>query len=368
MRGERETWGKRNSTGVVIASSLSLNNISFSDGETRILDDVSLKVSPGKILCLLGPSGSGKTSLLRIAAGLVRQTSGNVDINDRTVADQNTFVPPEERGIGLVFQDYALFPHLTILENVEFGLTALNRKEKRNQAMQMLSRVGMSDRAEHYPHLLSGGEQQRVALARALAPRPGILLMDEPFSGLDARMRDTVREQSIELLRETRSTVVIVTHDPEEALRLADHIAIIRDGKLVQEGTGHDLYHHPNSLFVAGFFAEVNVISAQVEAGIVKTPFGDFEVADHANIRNGQTNVAIRHCDLVVTPQNGGNTGLDGRILVRKFVGNAELLEIRVTGLEWPISARIEGGVLDPGIDLANVSIKPGSIMVFTDG
>lgn len=240
-----DRWSKRTSAGVVIASSMSFESIYYSVAGKTILEDVTLDVDPGSVLCLLGPSGSGKTSLLRIAAGLARQNRGCVSIDGRIVDNGKVFVPPENRGVGLVFQDYALFPHLTILQNVEFGLTALSKSEAREQAMLVLSRVGLEDRANQYPHILSGGEQQRVALARALAPRPGILLMDEPFSGLDSRLRETVREQSLELLRETRSTAIIVTHDAEEALRVGDQIALIRDGKLIQEGTGHNLYYHP---------------------------------------------------------------------------------------------------------------------------
>ncbi|MEM8652671.1 MAG: ABC transporter ATP-binding protein [Pseudomonadota bacterium] len=221
-----DRWSKRTSAGVVIASSMSFESIYYSVAGKTILEDVTLDVDPGSVLCLLGPSGSGKTSLLRIAAGLARQNRGCVSIDGRIVDNGKVFVPPENRGVGLVFQDYALFPHLTILQNVEFGLTALSKSEAREQAMLVLSRVGLEDRANQYPHILSGGEQQRVALARALAPRPGILLMDEPFSGLDSRLRETVREQSLELLRETRSTAIIVTHDAEEALRVGDQLSI----------------------------------------------------------------------------------------------------------------------------------------------
>ncbi|KAG1700604.1 putative 2-aminoethylphosphonate import ATP-binding protein PhnT [Nymphon striatum] len=235
-----DQWGKRNSTGVVIASSMSFENIGHTIHDKVILEDISLTVEPGEVLCLLGPSGSGKTTLLRIAAGLIDGTTGAVKIDGRVVADDKTFVPPDKRGVGLVFQDYALFPHLTILQNVEFGLTALNRGDAKTQALRILSRVGLADRASQYPHVLSGGEQQRVALARALAPRPDCAT--------------SIREQTIELLRETRSTAIIVTHDAEEALRVGDHVALIDDGKLVQYGEAKDLYYRPKNLFAAGFF------------------------------------------------------------------------------------------------------------------
>ena len=194
------------------------------------------------MLCLLGPSGSGKTTLLRIAAGIEPQTAGRVLLNDREIAGPSVFLPPEKRSIGLVFQDFALFPHLTILDNVRFGLTALSREEARREAHIALSRVGLEHHAQSFPHVLSGGEQQRVALARALAPRPAVLLMDEPFSGLDSRLKDCVRAETLAILRESRATAIVVTHDAEEAMRIGDRIALLKSGRLVQAGRAEELY------------------------------------------------------------------------------------------------------------------------------
>ncbi|MET0941807.1 MAG: ABC transporter ATP-binding protein, partial [Mesorhizobium sp.] len=186
----------RVTAGVTFAARLSFDRINHAFGpRNQTLRDISLSAEPGEVLCLLGPSGSGKTTLLRIAAGIERQTTGRVLMNDEEIAGPSVFLPPEKRSIGLVFQDFALFPHLTLLDNVRFGLTALSRDEARREAMIALSRVGLEHYAGSYPHILSGGEQQRVALARALAPRPSVLLMDEPFSGLDSRLKDTVRAE-----------------------------------------------------------------------------------------------------------------------------------------------------------------------------
>ena len=220
------------------------------------------------MLCLLGPSGSGKTTLLRIAAGIEPQTLGRVLLNDREIAGPSVFLPPEQRSIGLVFQDFALFPHLTILDNVRFGLTALSREEARREAHIALSRVGLEHHANSFPHVLSGGEQQRVALARALAPRPAVLLMDEPFSGLDSRLKDTVRAETLAILRESRATAIVVTHDAEEAMRLGDRIALLKSGRLVQAGRAEELYLKPADLFVAGFFSELNVFESRVRGGV----------------------------------------------------------------------------------------------------
>ena len=355
-------WGKRNSTGVVIASSMSFENISYNTGGSDILKDISLNVEPGEVLCLLGPSGSGKTTLLRIAAGLIEEASGSIKIDGRTIADEKTFIPPDKRGVGLVFQDYALFPHLTILQNVEFGLTALSKNEAKTQAMRILSRVGLDDRASQYPHVLSGGEQQRVALARALAPRPGILLMDEPFSGLDSRLRDSIREQTIELLRETRSTAIIVTHDAEEALRVGDHVALIQDGKLVQYGEAKDLYYRPTNLFAAGFFSEINVIPSTSMNGVATTVFGDCPCD---NALSESCCAAIRLTDIDVKPYDKALKGVMGRVLVRRFIGTSELLEINIENLDEPISVRIKAGELPEDARHVSLNVDPNSMMVF---
>jgi len=361
-RSGHSQWGKRNSAGVAIASSMSFENISHEIDGKAILEDISLNVEPGEVLCLLGPSGSGKTSLLRIAAGLMQNTSGTVKIDSRVVSDRNIFVQPDKRGIGLVFQDYALFPHLTILQNVEFGLTALGRKEAHTQANRILSRVGLQDRASQYPDVLSGGEQQRVALARALAPRPGILLMDEPFSGLDSRLRDSIREQTIELLRETRSTAIIVTHDAEEALRVGDHVALIKDGKLVQYGEAKDLYYRPQDLFAAGFFSEINVIPASCVNGIAHTAFGSCECKAELN---NEACAAIRLTDITVKPYEKTDKGLIGRISVRRFIGTSELLEINAENVEEPILVRTKAGELPEGTSLITLNVEPDLMMIF---
>lgn len=359
-----EQWGKRNSAGVAIASGLTFEGIGHDIGGHAILDDVSFDVAPGRIACLLGPSGSGKTTLLRIAAGLVRATRGSVKIDGQVVADSSVFMPPERRGVGLVFQDYALFPHLTILQNVEFGLTALNRTDARKQAMNVLSRVGLEARADEYPHILSGGEQQRVALARALAPRPGILMMDEPFSGLDSRLRDTVREKSLELLHETRSTAIIVTHDPEEALRVGDQIALIREGRLVQQGSGHDLYYRPQSLFAARFFSELNVLPATVSGGQVETAFGRTP-ANTDNLPGKNAYAAIRLADIGVSKYQTGRSGKTGKIIARRFIGTSELIEASIEGLDIPLRLRIKAGSLAADVDLVTLTVNPARMMLF---
>ncbi len=355
-------WRSQPSVGVSIASGITFSNVSYQIGKHRILDDISLEVNPGQVLCLLGPSGSGKTSLLRVAAGLLEGNSGTIQIDNRVISGPGVFVPPEKRGVGLVFQDYALFPHMTLLQNVEFGLTALSGSEAREQAFRVLARVGLEERADQYPGVLSGGEQQRVALARALAPRPGILLMDEPFSGLDSRLRETIREQSLELLRETRSTAIIVTHDAEEALRVGDHIALIRDGKLVQQGSARDLYHNPVNLFAAGFFSEINVIPAEIRGGEVVTVFGSKKTQLS---QNGTVKVAIRCSDINVVSYDKGDRYIPGRIASRRFLGTSELLDINLQGLNQPVQVRVKSGEVHRDEKLVRIAFDPELMMIF---
>ena len=283
------------------AASLRFEDLCHSyDNGRQILHDISLEAEPGKVLCLLGPSGSGKSTLLRLAAGIERQTSGAIKVNEKDVASNHIFLPPEKRPIGLVFQDFALFPHLTILENVRFGLTQLSREEGNREASRALKRMGLEHYANAYPHLLSGGEQQRVALARALAPRPSILLMDEPFSGLDTRLRDAIRAETLSALRESGATAIIVTHDAEEAMRMGDRIALINKGRLEQVGPMDALYYRPANLFAAAFFSELNAIDGISKNGKVETALGIFDAPNH--LENGPVTVAIRLNGIDATP------------------------------------------------------------------
>jgi len=351
----------RVSAGVTFAARLSFEDVShsFDAGNGETLSGVTLTAQPGEVLCLLGPSGSGKTTLLRIAAGIEPQTSGRVLMNDREIAGPNVFLPPEKRSIGLVFQDFALFPHLTILENVRFGLTALPREDARKEAEIALHRVGLLHYADTYPHLLSGGEQQRVALARALAPRPAVLLMDEPFSGLDSRLKDAVRAETLAILRESRATAVVVTHDAEEAMRMGDRIALLKGGRLVQSGTAEELYNAPSSLFAAGFFSEINIFECEVAGGRVSTPLGDFPAAGLAD--GAPAEVAVRLGGISAT----AGEGIPGRIVSRRFLGDAELFEIRVPGADFPVRARMKcGSVPASGRDIT-ITIRESDVLVF---
>lgn len=253
---------------------LELKGITKCFGKLAVVNDLSLRLSAGEVMCLLGPSGCGKTTTLRIAAGVEEQTSGEVLLNGEVISDAREHMPPELRGIGLMFQDFALFPHLNVAQNVGFGIK--REKDRDTRVAELLAAVELSDFGSHYPHQLSGGEQQRVALARALAPRPKIMLMDEPFSGLDNRLRDGVRDTTMALLKAEGTAVLLVTHEPEEAMRMADHIVLMRDGKIVQSGAPYNIYNAPKDAAAAAFFSDVNLISGTVQGALTKTPFGQF--------------------------------------------------------------------------------------------
>lgn len=250
---------------------LKISGLSRAFQGREVVRDVSLEVAPGQVLCLLGPSGCGKSTTLRMIAGVERQDAGTVEIDGQNV----DALPPEGRNVGLIFQDFALFPHLTVLKNVAFGLRGA-RAEREARARALLERVGLAHLERMHPHELSGGEQQRVALARALAPRPGLMLMDEPFSGLDNRLRDGIRDETLEILKEEGAAVVLVTHEPEEAMRMADEIALMRDGRIVQRGAPYNVYNAPVDKAAAAFFSDINVITGTVRGALTETPFGQF--------------------------------------------------------------------------------------------
>lgn len=338
-------------TGVSFAASLEFRDIHHRYHGKETLHGINLTVEPGEVLCLLGPSGSGKTTLLRIAAGIETQSQGSLFLNGQEICSPKSSLPPEKRGIGLMFQDFALFPHMTLLDNTKFGLTALSSSHAKDQALLALKRVGLESYADAYPHLLSGGEQQRAALARAIAPRPAVLLMDEPFSGLDSRLKDAIRSDTLSILREARATSIVVTHDAEEAMQMADRIALLRDGKLVQVGTARELYEQPVNLFAASFFSDLNVLQGTVKDGQVETALGQF---DAKRFNDGtKLDVAIRHSGITVAKGQGD---LLARVVTRRFMGRLEQLRLAIPGSEDLISASIRVGHL--AADATDIEIK----------
>ncbi len=253
-----------------------------------VLSDVSLRVEPGTICALLGPSGSGKTTLLRLVAGLEHPDAGTIRLGDDVLVDGRRSVPPERRQIGMVFQDWALFPHLTVAENVAFGL---GRDPDAARVLEALDLIGLADAADRLPGTLSGGQQQRVALARALAPGPDVILLDEPFSNLDVALRARIRREVHDLLRSTGVTTVFVTHDQEEAFVLGDQVAVMRDGRIRQAASPRDLYTRPVDPWVAEFVGDANFVPGVADGDGVTTAFGAVRLRDPAH---GPVEVLVR--------------------------------------------------------------------------
>lgn len=354
---------RRRRAAATIAARLTLEGVGRSYGRFPALSGVDLDIAPGEVVSLLGQSGCGKTTLLRIAAGVEVPTSGRVLVDGREVASAKSFVPPEKRNIGLMFQDYALFPHLTMLRNVMFGLTALDRREREQEARAALARVGLEHLADSYPHEASGGEQQRVALARAIVPRPGILLMDEPFSGLDSRLRESVRSETLSVLREAGATALVVTHDPQEAMQMSDRIVLMRHGRLVQAGSAQDLYDRPQSLFVARFFSHLNELDGEMLSGRAVTRVGSFDAPRLA--RHAMVTVAIRPQGVRLAPSSQSTEGIAGRIMSRRFLGEIELFDVAVEGSDTYLVAKSRpGDGLFPGAEV-RVTFDPRDVLVF---
>ena len=284
--------------------------------ETQALAGLDLDVPSGCLMTLLGPSGSGKTTALRVIAGFDRPDEGTIEIDGRTVVGPGVFLPPERRRVGMVFQDYALFPHLTVSRNAGYGVA---RQTRAARVAEVLELVGLSSKADRLPHELSGGEQQRVALARALAPDPEVILLDEPFSNLDATLRAKVRGEVAEILRRSGTTAIFVTHDQEEALSLSDIVAVMRDGRVIQTGTPAELYHRPADTWVASFLGDADFLPGEVEDGVVATSAGTFTTGGQ-----GPVTVMIRPESVTLRPADHGN----GVVHRREFFGHDQLVTV----------------------------------------
>lgn len=309
---------------------LKVESITKHFADTPVVKDVSFTVYTGETFALLGPSGCGKTTTLRIIAGFERVDAGTISMAERLLANDDVHVSPEARGIGLVFQDYALFPHKNVLDNVAFGLRKVPKKTRRARAIEVLDMVGMKDFHARLPHHLSGGEQQRVALARSIIARPQLLLLDEPFSSLDPGLRQTTRDEVRALLKGEGISAVLVTHDQEEALSFAERLAVMKDGTVEQIGTPEAVYQHPETAYVADFLGQTNLINTYVKDGIAEIPFGRVEVDGAAT---GETLLSIRPECLTMTvpdPENSGSK--DGRIVGKAFKGHYFMYRVEVEG------------------------------------
>jgi iron(III) transport system ATP-binding protein len=298
---------------------------SFVPTGPRVVDGVSFDVREGEIFALLGPSGCGKTTTLRLTAGFERPDAGAIHLRGEPLDGTARRVPPERRGIGFVFQDYALFPHLDVAQNVMFGLADLGRGERERRAREALGRVGLAGLEGRPTHALSGGQQQRVALARALAPRPSLLLLDEPFSNLDAALRHTTRDDVRRLLKDAGMSAVLVTHDQEEALAFADRLAVMQGGRIEQIGAPETIYRRPNSPFVATFLGRTNLIRGEARGPEASSPLGVLPLSAPAE---GSVLLSLRPEHVALS--GDGDDGAPGVIEAREFRGADVAYQVRV--------------------------------------
>lgn len=287
--------------------------------------DISFSIREGEILCLLGPSGCGKTTILRAIAGFEPVRSGEIFLSGRLVSSSSDTIPTEERRIGMVFQEYALFPHLRAADNIAFGLSRLARPEREQRVQEMLQLTGLEGLERRYPHELSGGQQQRVALARALVQNPVVLLLDEPFSNLDPDMVGRMRQDLHALLHRTKTTAILVTHDHDEAFAMADRVAVLNHGVLEQLDMPETIYHLPATPFVADFVGQADFVTGRIQHGIVRTELGEFPNA-LGSVEGASVVVMIRPDDLHLVP----NISAKPRIVDRQFRGSENLYTIQL--------------------------------------
>lgn len=309
---------------------LNIRNITkrFAHNLPPVVEDLCFEVYPGEIFALLGPSGCGKTTTLRLIAGFERTDAGEICVDGQCFEGSKTHLPPEARDIGVVFQEYALFPHLNVFKNVAFGLKKLPTKLRDERVMTVLDMVGMTPFKNRKPHQLSGGQQQRVALARSIAPSPKLILLDEPFSNLDAGMRHSTREEIRVLLKEAGMSAVFVTHDQEEALCFADRLAVMQDGCIEQIGTPETVYHRPQTPFVADFLGMTNLITGEAEGNCAQTSLGKFRIAPFAR---GKVLLSIRPEHLVMAPpETDAHTNGVGEITMREFKGHDLTYRVKI--------------------------------------
>jgi iron(III) transport system ATP-binding protein len=330
-------------------------------GDVEAVDDVSLEVAESECLSIVGPSGSGKTTVLRVIAGFEMPTSGRIRLGSAIIAGERHFTPPESRGIGMVFQEGALFPHLTVERNIEFGLASWPAAKRASRVRELLELVGLPDLERRYPHELSGGQQQRIALARGLAPRPALLLLDEPFSSVDEAFRGQLRHDVRSILRQTKTTTILVTHDTEDALAVSDRIAVIRGGRLLQIDTPEGIYNRPRTQAVAEFFGKVNVLAARREAGGVRTEFGLIPAGAETP---ESFSAGIRPENLVLSPQGP----LQGLVEEVVFLGRQTEVVLRSPSPEGSVERCVilmNGAQRPSRGDVIRMDVRPGSLLIF---
>ena len=344
---------------------LDVKNLHHSYGEIEALNNLSFSIKNSSIVSVLGPSGCGKTTLIRVIAGLESVQKGEIFIEDTIVANNQLNTPPEKRPISYVFQDFALFPHMTVLENISFA--AGSRKNKKQLIDQVIQLAKVDNFLQKYPHSLSGGEQQRVALARSIAVQPKLLLLDEPFSDLDINLKREIIDDTLHLINSLESSALVVTHNAEEAMFLSDMIIVMDQGKIVQVGTPHQIYFHPVNQYVASLFGETNIFETTVQNNQCNTPLGSIEVN---NLKDNQiVNVVIRPEAIKLSqeksPLLNPNTGV---VVDSKFLGNSAIIHMTVNdqfNQKHHIHSKVLGNFLPPAASSVSITLDKSHIFIF---
>ncbi|MGB2923954.1 MAG: ABC transporter ATP-binding protein [Limnothrix sp.] len=345
---------------------LSVANLckTFATNETPAVNTVSFQLQQGEILGLLGPSGCGKTTLLRLIAGFESPTSGTITLSTQLVSSPEHCLAPEQRNTGMVFQDYALFPHLSIADNVAFGLRHrtknLSRKAIQQRVQETLELVGLCGLEKRFPHELSGGQQQRIALARALAPRPSLILLDEPLSNLDVQVRHRLRHEIRQIIKASGISAIFVTHDQEEALAISDRIAVMRQGHLEQFGTPEEIYTQPSSRFVAEFVTHANFLPATLSGDIWKTEIGNFQVSVEMSQAAAQGELMVREEELELVPNENSSV----IVRERQFLGREYRYCLQTDSGKY-LHARTGVGTMVPVGSRVKVNVHSTSPQVF---
>ena len=341
------------------ASHVLLKDIAKTFGSVTAIPELTLEIKKEEFFSLLGPSGCGKTTILRLIAGLEKPDKGSIVIGERIIAGVE-WVQPEKRRTGLVFQDYALFPHMTTFKNISFGLTGCSKNELKQKVMELLKMVGLSDAAQRYPHELSGGQQQRVALARALAPSPEVMLLDEPFSNLDADLRMELRTETKRILKKSGTTTILVTHDQEEAFSLSDRVGVLNNGRLEQVGTPEEIYHKPATRFVANFVGRADFVNGRIEGESVISDIGVFKCGGDIPCDTVDVDLMIRpdDVDFVIDPQ--GNAS----IIEAEFLGADIIYKISLSSGKVIQSIKPSARIFSVG-SRVRITVDPAHIVVF---
>ncbi len=345
---------------------LNVQNLSHSFEKFLALNDINFKIEENSIISILGPSGCGKTSLLRLISGLERIQKGSIHLHDKLVADKKFQTSPEERPVSYVFQDFALFPHMTVIENIRFATKS--HKTKTQFLNQIISLTKVDNFLNQYPHSLSGGEQQRVALARSIASQPKLLLLDEPFSDLNASLKKEIIDDTLHLVKSLDSSAIIVTHNAEEAMFLSDKIIVMNSGKIVQIGTPLEIFYKPINVYVASLFGEINKFNSIVNKGYCYTPLGNIKAE---NFNNGEkVKIIIRPEGLKLNKQPSPIlSDINGIVVDSKFIGTHAIIHLTVSdnlGKKFHIHSKVSGDFLPSAASSVSIDIDSKYVFIFS--